>query len=379
MESTIFVAPDGCDTKGDGSIDRPFQTLAHSQSVVKPGQTVCFREGVYLIELTDDGVIYSKGTPDAWITFKNYNDEKVVFDGDGRGMLISSFSSLITLYRAQYVIFDGFEVRNTWKAGITNFDSFHTIVRNCKVHNTHSRGIGGNGQYLTYEYNEVFHTCMANENGKAGGWSSALATINRPGFVPTSNVIMRHNNVYESWGEGINSFNATNVVMDSNIAKDCYSVNMYCDTSTNVTIINNYVESKNSHYFRNGYAATAIQYSSEGSSTTVRIKPYPCADNIFIKGNTIDGADEGIVYWEDKMNTWESNTYRNIEISGNILKNIASYDIHINRVSMPGVAPPYNVKMFDNKLSAPNLSERIFVGDAELWEMYNNEFQTSTV
>jgi len=368
----IFVSLDGCNINGDGSIDRPFQTLDHAQAVVVPGQTVYFREGVYDIELNDLGVIYSKGAEDAWITFANYNGEKVVFDGGGRSMLISSFKSLITLYKCEYVIFDGFEVRNMWGQGVTNFDTFHTIVRNCKIHNFHSRGLGGHGRYNTYEYNEVFHTCLDNEGAPVnGGWGSGLATINRPYFKHTQHVVMRHNKVYENWGEGINAFLSTDVVMENNEARDNFSVNMYCDTSLRITMNNNLIIGKNSTYFRYGEPATGIQISNEGTKTTARVKPYPMAEDILLTNNTIDGATEGIVYWEDKNCTWESNTYRNIIISGNKFNDICHEDIHINKVSMPNVVPPENCKAFDNILSS-NADNRIFIGDPQAWEVYSN-------
>ena len=372
-DNGIFVSLDGCNTAGDGSIDRPFETLEHAQAVVKPGQTVYFREGVYPVELTDFGVIYSKGTPEAWITFTPYNGEKVVFDGGGRSMLISSFNSLITLYRAEYIIFDGFEVRNMWGAGVSNFDTFHTIIRNCVIHDFNSRGLGGHGRYNTYEHNEIYRTCMANENSEvSGGWSSALATINRPYFVPSSNIVIRHNKVYDNWGEGINAFIATDVLMEHNEVRDNYSVNIYCDTSTNVTIANNLITSKNNKYYRFNSPAAAIQISNEGSKTTMRVKPYPCAENIIIRDNIIDGACEGVAYWEDKGNTWESNTYRNIAIHGNTMMDIWDYDIHINRVSMPNVAPPKNAKAYDNRLSGPG--NRMLIGNPEAWELSNNVF-----
>ena len=374
MNLEIFVSLDGCNKTGDGSIDRPFATLDHAQKVVKPGQTVYFREGVYPIELTDLGVIYSKGTPEAWITFTNYNGEKVVFDGGGRSMLISSFGSLITLYQAEYIVIDGFEVRNLWGAGITTFDAFHIIVRNCIAHNFNSRGIGGHGRYLTYENNEIYHTCMSNEGGPTnGGWSSALATINRPGFVHSSHIIMRNNNVYENWGEGINAFLATHVVMENNIARDNYSVNMYCDTSTYVTMEGNLIQSKNPHYFRNGVPAAGVQFSNEGTKTTARVKPYACSEHIVIKNNTLDSLHEGVCYWEDKNNTWGTNTYRDIVISGNKFSNIGDYDIIINRVTSPGSPPPMNAKAFDNILSGPG--ERLQIGDPEAWELRDNVYR----
>ena len=372
-EKEIFVSTDGCDINGNGSISRPFQTLFRAQKAVKPGQTVYFREGLYMIELNDLGVIYSKGTKDAWITFTNYNDEKVIFDGGGRSMLISSFKSLITLYEAEYIIFDGFEVRNMWGAGVTNFDTFHTTIRNCKIHDFHSRGLGGHGQYNIYEYNEVYHTCMENEGAPPGSmWSSGIATINRPNFVPSSNIIIRHNKVYENWGEGINAYIATNVIIANNEARNNYSVNLYCDTSTHVTMENNFVSSKDSRFYRFDSPAAGIQISSEGTKTTARVNPYPMAEFILIKSNTINGACEGIAYWEDKNNTRESNTYRDIVICDNTFIDVWDYDIHINRVSVPGVVSPQTSKILNNKLSGPK--NRMLIGNPEAWEVRNNAF-----
>jgi len=367
----IFVSLDGCNTTGDGSIDRPYKSLDKAQAMAKPGYTVYFREGVYLIELTDLGVIYCKGTPDAWITFMPYNGEKVIFDGGGRSMLISSFHSLITLYKAEYIIIDGFTVRNLWGSGITNFDTYHTVIRNCIAHDFNSRGIGGHGRHNTYEYNEVYHTCMSNEGGPAnGGWSSGLATINRPNFVHSSDIIMRYNKVYENWGEGVNAFLATRVLISDNEIRDNYSVNLYCDTSTHVTMENNIIQSKNPRYYRSGSPAAAIQISNEGTKTTARVKPYACAEQIYVRGNTIDGACEGVCYWEDKNNTWESNTYRDIEISGNMFKDVWDYDFHINRVTMPNVPPPRDAKAFGNKMSGPD--KRMLIGNPEAWELKDN-------
>ena len=371
-DSAIFVSTDGCNTKGSGTLGRPYQSLDHAQKNVSPGQTVYFREGVYKIELTDLGVIYSKGEPDAWITFANYNNEKVVFDGGGRSMLISSFNSLITLYSARYVVFDGFEVRNMWGHGITNFDTYNTIIRNCKVHGFHGRGMGGHGQYNVYERNEIYHNSMANEGGKSGFWSAGLATINRPGFVPSSNIIMRNNKIYENWGEGINAYIATNVLIENNEVVDNFSVNIHCGTSTHVTIRNNKIRSKNNRFYRFGGPTTGIQITNEGSQTAARVKPYECTEHIIVKENTIDGASDGVAYWEDKSNTRETNTYRHITVCDNLFADIWDYDIHVNRVTMPSAAPPRDSKVFDNKLSCP--VNHFLIGNPEAWENKNNVF-----
>ena len=375
LEKSIFVATDGSDENGTGTIENPYQTLGYAQEIVKPGETVYFRGGTYPLHWSDFGVIYSKGTEGNWITFKNFEDEKVIFDGTGRGSLISSFSSVITLYKSEYVVIDGFEVTNsTTKGGISCFDAYNIIVRNCETHELFGRGIGGCGRFLTYENNKVYHTCMSNNNGKAGAWGSALATITRPYNAPTSDVIMRNNAVYENWGEGINAFLAENVVMENNIAHDNYSVNMYIDNGRNITVKGNTIHSRNPHYYLNGRAATGVQFSVEGSATTVKRTPQTCADNILIENNHISDVVSGIVYWEDPMNTWETNTYRNVTINNNTFERMWENSLFINRVTHNNVEQPSNCKFTNNKLTPDKRNRYMFVGNPEAWEFENNQY-----
>ena len=375
LERSIFVATNGSDENGTGTIENPYQTLHHAQKIVKPGETVYFREGTYPLHWSDFGVIYSKGTEDDWITFKNFENEKVIFDGTGRGSLISSFNAVMTLYNCEYVILDGFEVTNsTQRHGIINFDTYNIIIRNCEVHELAGNGIGGCGRYLTYENNKVYHCCMSNETGKGKGWGSGLTTITRPYHIPTSNVIMRNNEVYENWGEGINSYLAENVVMENNLAHDNYSVNMYIDNGRNLTITGNTVHSRNPHYYRNGTPATGIQMSNEGTATTKMRTPPTCIDNVLIENNEITDVMSGIVFWEDPMNTWETNTYKNITINNNTFERVWDNTLFINRVTHNNVEQPRSCKFKNNNLMPDKRNRYMFIGNPEAWEFENNQY-----
>lgn len=72
-----FVAPTGSDD-ADGSIARPFATVSKAVSLIRPGQTIALRGGVY--RPTRDIRIAVDGTADRRITLSNYRDERPVID-----------------------------------------------------------------------------------------------------------------------------------------------------------------------------------------------------------------------------------------------------------------------------------------------------------
>jgi len=77
--SEIFVATDGNDDTGDGSIETPYLTPDKALSVVADGETILLRGGTYSIDSPID--IYTSGTDGNWITIMPYNGETVTIDG----------------------------------------------------------------------------------------------------------------------------------------------------------------------------------------------------------------------------------------------------------------------------------------------------------
>ncbi|MFI2105047.1 sigma-70 family RNA polymerase sigma factor [Isoptericola sp. NPDC019693] len=73
----LYVAPDGSDA-GDGSWARPFATVAHAVSVVRPGQVIALRGGTHRVE--EPVSITTDGAPGARITLSGYRDERAVLD-----------------------------------------------------------------------------------------------------------------------------------------------------------------------------------------------------------------------------------------------------------------------------------------------------------
>ena len=86
----LFIAPNGCDTTGTGSIDKPFASLNHARLAVRKAkdnsnpQPICvnIRGGAYHISSSINFSPEDSGfNDDARVTYQAYNDEKVTFYG----------------------------------------------------------------------------------------------------------------------------------------------------------------------------------------------------------------------------------------------------------------------------------------------------------
>lgn len=83
QSAQIFMATNGNDSTGDGSITKPYKTLMKCQEKANQGDTVYIRGGTYKnFEISSSDNIYNyihKFTKNG-ITYQAYNSEKVVFD-----------------------------------------------------------------------------------------------------------------------------------------------------------------------------------------------------------------------------------------------------------------------------------------------------------
>jgi len=111
-QTNWYVAPNGSDANGYGSLTAPFATIAYAAEKAGPGDSVLVRSGVYRNSDFDDGDIWkgsnavkitAHGAPGNYITFMPYQDEEVKIEFDGTyGVLLSNSS---------YLKFMGFEVK----------------------------------------------------------------------------------------------------------------------------------------------------------------------------------------------------------------------------------------------------------------------------
>ncbi|MBI4647921.1 MAG: hypothetical protein HY738_15355 [Bacteroidia bacterium] len=106
-QDTIFVATDGNDDN-PGSFSYPWQTIQYACDNASPGSIVYIRDGTYNEKVS----VNVSGTPDNYITFKNYNNEEVIIDGTGLPE-----SNLFEVYAQSYLKFEGLNFMNNYING----------------------------------------------------------------------------------------------------------------------------------------------------------------------------------------------------------------------------------------------------------------------
>ena len=110
--TTFYVSPDGIDIQS-GTKQRPLGSLKRFFQVARPGDTCLIRGGVYKAEYATSAwarlSTNLRGTPEAWITIRNYPGERVVIDTTEPG---SDFTFLNLTRGNAYLRFEGLTFRN---------------------------------------------------------------------------------------------------------------------------------------------------------------------------------------------------------------------------------------------------------------------------
>lgn len=139
---TFFVTPEGRDG-ANGSQSQPWKTFQHALNTVAPGDTVCFRGGVYRVE--DSIRIGVSGAAENTTTFIAYPGEQPIFDGGGE------VGGLIIFHPgASFLRLSGFTLQNFTDWGLD------LEGQNRYIQLDHLTVVGGEaGVHFTYGENEL--------------------------------------------------------------------------------------------------------------------------------------------------------------------------------------------------------------------------------
>jgi hypothetical protein len=224
-----YVSPTGSDGN-PGTFRLPWKTIGKATQAVRPGDRVILRGGLYkeAVNLTTSGTVSQP------IQITAYPGETPVIDGEFSRP--GYWGSLVSV-TGDYVHLSGIEVRNSAYMCVYVYGS-HVVVDGIYAHHCKENGILiTHGQYSTVENSRVWKAAMANEFAKRDDWASGLST----GRQGVTFATIRNNTVWESWGEGISSYEADQVTIENNIAYDNYTANIYISDSTNVLCQGNFV------------------------------------------------------------------------------------------------------------------------------------------
>jgi hypothetical protein len=227
--SGYFVAPDGSDSN-PGTLLLPWRTIRKAAQMLRPGVTVYIRDGVY----TESVYFDISGTETNPIRIQAYPGENPAVDG---GFSIPGYGGTLLYIRGDHIYISGLEIRNSAYMGILVYGN-HDVVDDMYVHHCKSSGIlVSHGSHSTVQNSRVWRNSFANEYGQASSWGSGLS-VARSGVAYAT---IRHNTVWENWGEGISSYEADQVTIENNISHDNYSTNIYISDSTNVLCQRNFI------------------------------------------------------------------------------------------------------------------------------------------
>ena len=135
-----FLATSGKDTNS-GTIDKPFKTMKKALSVLKAGDTLNIRGGVYPIGIR----VEISGTRENPITIQAYKDEKVDFRGtygDDKVYNTNQNSAKNSfIVTGDWLIFKNFEVSHGANGLFIKSNSAHNIFKNLKLHDNYYSGL----------------------------------------------------------------------------------------------------------------------------------------------------------------------------------------------------------------------------------------------
>lgn len=360
----VYVATTGSDSTGTGSIDKPFATLNKAQNYVVPGTIVYVRGGTYNQQVK---ITKGSGTAETPVTYMPYPGEKVTIDGIG--INIAENDALFNLLQVNYVNVIGFEIMNSTGRGLNTYVTNNIILKNNTVHDIKYKGIGGSGENLTIDGNEVYNAAMVNENKSmeslGHSWPQVISTSKKPNDVATKNVSIINNYVHDSWGEGIDAIGLDGGIIAGNKVKDTFSVLIYLDNARNITIDGNYLTATNPAYHRLAdgtkpegpdnpkYPARGIMISAENCCNTN--PPYDI-ENITVSNNLVVNTKSSLRYWKGELNK----PYQNMKVYYNTFKDsIKEPAINLDSTTTSGNEMKNNI-IFGNTITMPNSSNWTF-------------------
>jgi hypothetical protein len=206
-EADYYVSPDGDDRNDGRTISTPFRTIEKAAAVVRPGDVVLLRGGVYYEYNTADSWRRS-GEEGAPITFGSYPGERAIVDGSQverpAWSKNPSAPELVRIVGLDWYVFDGITFRNSAGRGLA-LEGSHHVVRNVVSHSNH-----GDGVYIAGDENLVEDTVSYDNFSRSNGGESA------DGFNVDhgSGNVLRRVLAYENSDDGIDIWASTDTLVE---------------------------------------------------------------------------------------------------------------------------------------------------------------------
>lgn len=325
---SYYVAPDGADGDGRGSINEPWQNLAYAVTVVSPGDTIFMRGGTHLMhEVYVDRNRGRGGAPGQYLTIKAYPGEEPILEYGSRRLIIWA-----DYVRVEGLYFTGTE--DLWRC-----DAFGTglqIVNN--------KFVGPQPQFGAIETGGTDILIEGNEIRLESGGNTRDHGI----YVHAGeNITIRNNIIAGSQGYGLHVFDQPK------------------SGGTDTLVLKNFVIEDN--VIQESRTRAGIIVAKTDDNGQVRIENLTIQNNV-ISGNALSGIVVKNVNEADPGGVIENVTIQNNVISENGLAGII--------VSTFNESRPENIKniKIQKNIIFGNLENGVKIFPGTDIRVYNNTF-----
>lgn len=266
--NAIYVAKNGNNTTGNGTLALPYLTIGKAASVATAGKTVYIRTGTY----TEQVFPANSGSAGVgYITYENYPGESVIVSGSG-GLSYANWDGIFNISNKSYITIKGLKIQNSSCFGIFCFQSSNIKILSNEISNTASSSVifttdGAACNNVWIDGNYVHHISYK-------PWVNAPeSTQEGISLFKTTNFEVSNNIMVDCGLEGFDAKAGSRYgkVFNNDIS-DCARIGLYLDGSNDIDIYNNTVH--DSRPLASGFGEDGIRVGSEGGAIISNIKVY---------------------------------------------------------------------------------------------------------
>jgi parallel beta-helix repeat protein len=258
--ATFYVSPAGNDNN-PGTKESPFRTIQKAVNQSNAGTTIYVREGTYHEQVS---IHDKKGVPPAPVKLLAYPGETPVIDGEDK-LPVDQWQGLIDIRRSDYIEINGFTITKVKGRGIYAVNGSNIMILNNDINYVLRHAMNIRTSHSLIENNKVWEAARFNapsdshKPGDRGMWPGSLM-VDR-----THNVIVRGNEVYQNWGEGIICLISDSTIIENNIVWNNWAIGIYLDNSRWSRVRNNmvYWDNDKAYWRRAERPGVAIQIGNE--------------------------------------------------------------------------------------------------------------------
>ncbi len=293
----------------------PFKTIQQGVNKAVAGDNVYVKSGTYSEKVT----IKNSGTASKPITIMAYPGDLPIIDGTG--ISLSSYYGLVHIDNKDYIIFDGFHVRNSKEVLIRASYGTGIIIRNCMAHTNFASGT--DGVFLSHVTNSfVDNNEIYDSRWNALNIESSTNTKVRNNYIH-DNVLHAGINIFPKTSEEQKPYSGNDIIGNivTGIAPDAA---IYMRYQTDNIIANNLVY---------GNAGDAIRLDVDRCSSGIGQCKYVFRSNTEFYNNTIVGNGRWAISIDNATHT---------KIKNNIIDSNNSGAIYISSKANSGHTIDYN-------------------------------------